>query len=403
MNKVNLIARHEFVVTVRRRAFIIFTLAFPLIAILGILAAQLIAGLAKPPVALEKIGFVDISGSVTTGISEEDVSFVPFTSAGDANKAMLDSSVKEYIVIPADYLQTGVIQRYTLSRSLDTSGKTQQVIRDFLLTNLLKGNSQDVIERAKSPLNLVSTILTSTGEVAPKQAGLGAVIIPYIFALLLLMSIFFSSGYLLQGLGEEKENRVMEILLSSVSASQLLAGKVVGLGAAGLLQVIIWLVTARFLGVYASATWGALLGNLQVPAEFLVLGTVYFVLGYLLFAVLMAGVGAVSPTAREGQQMSTLFTIIGVIPLMFMTFILENPNHVVSQALTIIPITAPITVILRLAVTNIPAWQLIASIVVMVGAIAGCFVLAAKLFRTFLLMYGKRPEFGEIVRSFRRA
>jgi len=404
MNKTTLIARHEFLVTIRRRAFIIFTLAFPLLAIFGILAAQVISGLAKPPAALETVGYIDQAGGFTDFTSQGSVTIKPFTIPGDAQKALLDNSIKEYFVIPPDYLQTGAIQRYTLNRQLDTSGKTEQVIRDFLLGNLLKGkNSQAVIDRVKAPLNMTSIILTASGEVAPNQGGFAAFIIPYIFGLLLLMSIFFSSGYLLQGLGEEKENRVMEILLSSVSARQLLAGKVIGLGAAGLLQVIIWLFSAQFLARYASSTWGAIIGNLQVPAEFLILGTVYFILGYLLFAVLMAGVGAVSPTAREGQQLSTLFTATGVIPLMFMQFIIENPNHVVSQAMTIIPITAPITVMIRLGITEIPMWQIAASIAVMILAIFGCFVLAAKLFRTFLLMYGKRPDFREIMRSFRKA
>jgi ABC-2 type transport system permease protein len=403
MNKITLIARHEFLVTIRRRAFIIFTLAFPLLAILGILATQVISGLVKPPAAAETVGYIDQAGGFTDYASQGNVNFKPFATPEDAHKALLDNGIEEYFVISPDYLQTGAIQRYTLNRQIDTSGKTEQVIRNFLLGNLLKGNSQAVIDRVKAPLNMTSIILTTSGEVAPNQGGFAAFIIPYIFGLLLLMSIFFSSGYLLQGLGEEKENRVMEILLSSVSARQLLAGKVIGLGAAGLLQVIIWLFSAQFLARYASSTWGAIIGNLQVPAEFLILGTVYFILGYLLFAVLMAGVGAISPTAREGQQLSTLFTVTGVIPLMFMQFIIENPNHVVSQALTIIPITAPITVMIRLGITEIPVWQIAASVAVMVLAIVGCFILAAKLFRTFLLMYGKRPDFSEILRSFRKA
>jgi ABC-2 type transport system permease protein len=295
------------------------------------------------------------------------------------------------------------VQRYTLNREMEASGTTVQIIRSFLLQNLLAGNSPVIIARAQAPLNMTSTILTETGEIAPNQGGFATFIIPYIFSLLLLMSIFFSSGYLLQGLGDEKENRVMEILLSSVSPKQLLAGKVIGLGAAGLLQVIIWLFSAQFLAKYASATWGAIIGSLQVSPEFLILGTVYFILGYLLFAVLMAGVGAVSPTAREGQQMSTLFTVAGVAPLWFMGFLMQNPDHVVSQILTIFPITAPITIMIRLGLTHIPVWEIAISIAVMALTIFGCFILAAKLFRTYLLMYGKRPDMKDIMKSFRNA
>ncbi|GAH57167.1 unnamed protein product, partial [marine sediment metagenome] len=127
-----------------------------------------------------------------------------------------------------------------------------------------------------------------------------------LFGFLLIMAIFSSSGYLLQGLGEEKENRIMEILLSSVSPRQLLTGKVLGLGAAGLVQVVIWLLSIVFLVQLASTTIGGVLSTLQIPGNLLVLGIVYFILGYLLFAVLMAGIGAIGATARESQQMSML-------------------------------------------------------------------------------------------------
>jgi ABC-2 type transport system permease protein len=404
MNKTTLIARHEFIITVRRKAFIIFTLAFPVLALLAMLASQVISGLEKPPAEIESIGYVDETGVFNEYTAQGKIELVRFASQDEAKIALLEKDIKEYFVVSADYISTGRVLRYTLDRELEPGGETYTVIRDFLLSNLLEGKTTpEITERVKAPLNMVSTLLTDTGEVAPNQGGFATFIIPYIFSMLLLMSIFFSSGYLLQGLGEEKENRVMEILLSSISSRQLLAGKVIGLGAAGLVQIIVWLVSAQFLAQFASNTWGNIIGNLQIPSDFLILGTTYFILGYLLFAVLMAGVGAISPTAREGQSMSTLFTLAGVSPLWFMAFIIENPDHIVSQILTIFPITAPVTVMIRLGLTKIPIWELAVSIGLMVAAIIGCFILAAKLFRTFLLMYGKRPELKEILRSFRNA
>ena len=218
-----------------------------------------------------------------------------------------------------------------------------------------------------------------------------------------MLAIFTSSGYLLQGLGEEKENRVMEILLSSISPKQLLAGKIIGLGAAGLVQIIVWLVSANFLMKMASAAWGNVIGSLQVPPDFLILGIIYFILGYLLMAVIMAGVGSVNPTAREGQQMSAIFTIPVIIPIYFMGLIMEHPENIVVKILTFIPITAPITVIVRLGLSEIPLWELLVSISILILSIWGLFVLCTKLFRTYLLMYGKRPDLKEIVRSFREA
>ena len=405
VSKTSVIARHEFVTTIRRKAFIILTLAFPVLALLGLLASEVISGLA-PATEVEKevIGYVDATGLFTDTILHERISLQPFATPEAARTALLDGDVKQFFIIPPDYLTSGLVQRFTIERDLEPAGETQVLIRDFLLGNLLKGKAPpEVIERVKSPLNMVSTVLTETGEVAPNQGGFAAFIVPYIFSILLLLAIFFSSGYLLQGLGEEKENRVMEVLLSSVSSKQLLAGKVLGLGAVGLVQIIIWLLSVRVLTSIVNNQWSDVIGALQIPGEFLVLGTIYFVLGYVFFAVLMAGVGAVSPTAREGQQMSTLFTLPAVVPMWAMPFIIQNPDHVVSRVMTLFPVTAPITVMIRFGLTEIPLWEITISIILLAASTVGLFLLCARVFRTFLLMYGKRPGFREITRSFRRA
>ncbi len=403
MNKTLLLIKHEFLINVRRKVFIILTLAFPLIALLGILAGRAIPGIITPVTTIEKIGYVDKVGIFNESLTQDNIQLVPFNTEDAAKTALVNKDIKEYFVIPANYISSGLIQRYTLSNEIAPSTAVQTAIRDFLLNNLLKGNEADIIDRVKSPMNIASTTLTGSGTVAPRQGGFSALILPYIFSVLLIIAIFFSSGYLLQGLGEEKENRVMEILLSSVSPKQLLAGKVIGLGAIGLVQIIVWLVSANFLLRMASATWGNVIGSLQVPPEFLILGIVYFILGYLLMAVIMAGLGSVSPTAREGQQMSALFTIPVIIPVYFMALIMEHPENIVVKILTFIPITAPITVIARSGLSEIPIWELIVSIGILVLSIWGCFVLTTKLFRTYLLMYGKRPDLKEIIHSFKNA
>jgi ABC-2 type transport system permease protein len=403
VNKTLILVKHEFLNTVRRKAFVILTLAFPLLALLGLLAAQIIPGMITPSTTVSKIGYVDKTGIFIQTISEDKTELVPFDSEEAAKTALLDKKVKEYFIISPDYISSGIVQRYTLSNELAPGMDTQTVIRDFLLTNLLKGNSADIIARAKYPLNIASTTLTAAGIPATRQGGITAFILPYIFSILLMMAIFTSSGYLLQGLGEEKENRVMEILLSSVSPRQLLAGKVLGLGAAGLVQIIIWLISANFLVKIAAASFGNILGSLQIGPEFMILAIIYFVLGYLLMAVIMAGMGSISPTAREGQQMSALVTIPVVIPIYFMAIIMEHPENPFVKVLTFFPITAPITVIVRLGLSEIPLWELLVSMAVLILSIWGCFILCTKLFRTYLLMYGKRPDLKDIVRSFKEA
>ena len=401
MNKTLLLIKHEFLGTVRRKAFIILTIAFPLIALLGILAGQVLPGMIKTTTTIEKVGYVDQVGLFTQNTSESNIHLIPYSTEDAAKTALEQKDISEYFVIPANYIKTGSIQRYTLTTEIAPGSAVQSAISDFMLNNLLQGNSPDIIARAKNPVNISSTTLTAAGTPATNQGGFSAIILPYIFSILLLLAIFTSSGYLLQGLGEEKENRVMEILLSSISPRQLLAGKVLGLGAAGLVQIVVWLISANFLLRMASASWGSVLGSLQITPEFLILGIVYFILGYLLMAILMAGVGSISPTAREGQQMSVIFIMPVIIPIYFITLIMENSDSIAVRILTFIPLTAPITVMVRSGISVIPIWELIVSIGILILSVWGLFILTTKLFRTYLLMYGKRPDMKEIVRSFR--
>jgi ABC-2 type transport system permease protein len=295
-----------------------------------------------------------------------------------------------------------VINRYTLEKQLAASPAITAAVNNFLLSNLLAGKvPAATIARIEAPLNLVTTRLTETGAVAPEQGGYGNLIIPFVFGILLALSIIFSSTYLLQGLGEEKENRLIEILLSSVSPRQLLTGKVLGIGAAGLVQVAVWAISTPLLLNMASSSIGGFISTIQLPANFIVLAVVYFILGYLLFAVISAAIGAISSGSREGQQLIGVFTIPLLIPLWFTSLLMLFSGNPVWVFFTIFPLSAPVEVIMRLGVSVIPPWQLIASIGVLVLSIIGILFLTIRIFRTYLLMYGKRPGFGEVIRNLR--
>jgi ABC-2 type transport system permease protein len=350
------------------------------------------------------VGYIDEAGIFNGYTDQGNVILVAQPTEEEAFDNMLDEEISQYLVIPQDYLSTGLVNRYTLERELEPPYEVQQAIKDFLIGNLLEGQvGDDVLDRVSYPLSLSSITLDKSGQVAPEQGGFTAFIVPYIFSFLLIMAIFTSSGFIMQGLGEEKENRVMEILLSSVSPRQLITGKVLGLGVAGLLQIIVWLVSARFLAGMASSTIGGMLSSLQIPTDFLILSLVYFILGYFLFAIIMAGAGSIGASARESQQLSVIFTLTAVSPLWFAYLITNNPNNVIVQFLTMFPLTAPVTVMLRMGLTDIPVWQLAVSIGLMIATIIGLLVLVAKVFRTFLLMHGKTPRLGEIIRYLRQA
>jgi ABC-2 type transport system permease protein len=403
VNKTRLVFRHEFLHTIKRKGFIIMTLIVPVLALIAIGIFHLVSTVSVPPVVeTATIGYVDEVGGFGQYTTQGNIELVRFETADEATAALINGDVSEYFVIPPDYISEGKINRYTLEKEVETPAVITTAIKNFLTSNLLSDKvPPETVSRIEAPLDLVVTRLTETGEVATEQGGYGNVIIPGIFSFLLAFSLMFSSSYMVQGLGDEKESRLIEVLLSSVSTRQLLVGKVLGLGAAGLVQVVIWLVSAPLLLRLASSSFGGFISTIQLPANFIVLGIVYFILGYLLFAALSAGTGAISPNAREGQQLSMIYTMLVFIPIWFASLLFIFPDNPIWKVLTIFPITAPMAAMLRLGVSEIAAWELAVSIAVLALSIIAVLFLAIRAFRIYLLMYGKRPKWGEIFRVLR--
>ncbi len=406
MNKIFIILKHELINTLRRKSFIIMTLAFPLLGVLAIGGYQIIQGMAEPEPIVETvmIGYVDKTGIFDEYTDYKNVNLLAQPDEETAFRAMSGGEISQYFFIPENYLDTGIIIRYTLERELDIPGNISAAIKEFLINNLLADQvDSDIIQRVVYPLSLSSITLDNSGQIAADQGGFSSFIVPYLFSILLIMAIFTSSGFLLQGLGEEKENRVMEILLSSVSPRQLITGKVLGLGAAGLFQIVIWLVSARYLASAASETIGGMLSNLSISGDFLAVSLIYFILGYLLFGIIMAGAGSIGATARESQQLSIVFTLMAIVPFYFITALMNNPDGTIARVFTMFPFTAPLTVIIRMGIGDIPLWQLAVSILLMILTIIGLLFLVAKIFRTFLLMHGKTPKISEIIKLLRQS
>jgi ABC-2 type transport system permease protein len=174
------------------------------------------------------------------------------------------------------------------------------------------------------------------------------------------------------------------------------------LGLAGLLQVAVWLVTIEVFSQVATSIIPAL-SDISIPAGLFGWGIVYFILGYLMFAALYAGIGSIGATAKEGQGWSTIFVLPAILPYYFSYFIISNPEGAVSRALTFFPLTSPITSMIRLASGAISAWEIALSLIILAGSVVVIMWLATKIFRVFLLMYGKRPALREIARYIREA
>jgi len=401
MNKTYLIFKHEFLLAIRRAGFVILTLIVPVMALLGIGIIELVKTLSKTPAnETTVIGYVDEVGVFDSQTNEAFTRLIPFSSEDEAGLALARQEISEFIIIPADYISSGTIKRYTLKKEAQTSPATVAYIKSFLTASLLNEKvPPDIIALIVSPLNLAVSRITAQGEIAVEKSNVGNVIIPALFSLLLSLALMFGATSLISGLGEEKESRLIEVLFSSVSVRQLLLGKTLALGIAGLLQVLVWLISAPLILNLASSSFGGFMSTINLPANFLILGIIYFILGYLLFAVLSIGIGAISSSAREGSQLSMFYVMLGFVPLWFSSLLMAFPNSSIWIFLSIFPITAPVQTMLRLGVSDVPAWQILTSTGVLVISIIVGLILSIKIFRMQMLMHGKRPGIAEIRNS----
>ncbi len=397
MRKSWIVARHEFRVTVKRVWFVVATFVLPLIFAglgwgmqsVGVRAVEESISTVRD----KKLGFVDLWG----GLGEKPA-FVKFATEDDAKAALLAKKIGSYIVVPEDYLKSGEIRVVTQRKPTLLTAQQPPLpagVSDWLVEAVLKGSRPDQIERAKNPLRTRPVYLDEAGQPSmedTKETEKRA-FVAYAFFILLFVSIFTSSAYLLQGMAEEKENRVMEMVLSSITPDELMLGKLIGLGAAGLLQMGVW-VCMSLIGVIFTAVQIAI-----SPLAFFFC-FVYFLLGYVLYGSLMLGFGALGTNLRESQQMASIWSFLGASPAMIVIALFEAPQGTVARIFSYIPFTAPTTMMFRYVVDpkGTPTYDIVASILLLLGSTWFALRLSARLYRAGLLLYGKRPGVREIWR-----
>jgi ABC-2 type transport system permease protein len=403
------VARHEFLKTVKRKEFLFMTFIFPVFLAGITLVPALLAGMT--PSEDQSIGYVDRTGSldfpgeVTNsgfavgpfGEETTTIEFVWYAETPDASRALRNGEISSYIVIPVDFLETGVIELYTSEKGVAVpSVDLAADLSDIVVTSLLQDEVDEaVLQRVKDPVNIKLFDIGESGKANEQGVAdiLGDLGLPFLTAFLLFFSIFSSSGYLLRSVSEEKENRIIEVLLSSATPTELLTGKIMGLGAVGLLQITVW--------IFAVALGASYALPLSLNPFLLFLAVVYFLFGYLFFASLMAAVGAMSSSLQESQQVAGIFTFAAAVPLIFMQLLLTKPDSPLAIFLSLFPITSPVAMLVRIGATEVPFYQIAVSLFILMLSIHGVIIFSSRLFRAYLLMYGKRPAVREILRNMR--
>lgn len=235
-------------------------------------------------------------------------------------------------------------------------------------------------------------------EFKQMQQGNWAFVFPSIIAMVFSLAIFLSANFLLQRIATEKESRILEILVSSVSFRELLVGKIFGMALLGLIQFFSWMATGFIVMSLAAPVVLEVLIYSHFGFEAVILYLIFFLLGYFLYAALLAAVGILSETRSQAQQVSWLLSFFALVPAISTLFLSKSGPNTLATILTLFPLTTPIAAMIRIFIGNMPLAEIVAGIVVLLITIAVLIFITARLFRAEVLMYGKSFSFKELVR-----
>jgi ABC-2 type transport system permease protein len=387
MNKTFLVLRNEMVTVLRSKSFLFVTFALPLFGVLIFLGVSLLKGDAaeSPTVSTvssesdeyEVEGYVDEGGLVQA--LHPDVPegiLVPYPDEASAHKALNSGQISAYYIIPADYLESGDLVYINPAYRVASDSGQSWMMRQTIFANLL-GNDAERLARASQPMDVQVNALAP--ESVRNLDNPLTFFLPYGSMMILYLVLMMSASLLLNSVGNEKKNQVIEILLSSVTPRQMLTGKILGLGLLGLLQTVIWVGTAYTLLRVSGRTFN-LPAGFQLPASIIAWEIVFFLLGYTVYASLMAGLGALVPNLREASQAVIVVIWPLLLPMFFIISLIEHTHDALAIAFSLFPLTAPVAMVARLAAGGVPWWQpclsaalLLTTAFFVVRAVAGLF------------------------------
>jgi ABC-2 type transport system permease protein len=451
MREVYLFAVREIREKARSRGFLLTTVALPLVVILfGLVTEGLGTG---PPEGVEIPSGVDEFGESIGYVDRADlISEIPegldaarireFGSVDAAQAAVQAGEIAAFYLIPPDYRETGRVSRY--SERLESNPSDRDDLEWLLVSNLLPDLDRAARMRARYPFNAQSLRSVTVSESGTQGASSDS-IVPFFVGLIIMMPLFTSGGYLFQSLQQEKGSRVLEILLASIRPWQLLGGKVLGYGGLILLQYLIWGVLggiaalvagSQILGMLASIRpwqllggkvlgygglillqyliWGVLGGIAALVAGSHILGMLasvdlagaelvwilpYALGGFLLYAGVMSGIGALAEDMESSRVWVFLITLPMLLPFYLGSTIAQAPGGPLAVALSLVPFSAPVAMMLRLTSTAVPTWEILLSLGLLLITGVGAVALMARIFRAQVLLSGGGLSLSKLWRA----
>jgi len=423
MQRILKIAQREYIETAKTKTFIIGLLMTPVIIGAIIFFTSRISGDKAGPRPPIKVAVTDLSKTLAEDIK---TSFDDYNKRNpnrrfllqqldvrqDSNAVQIQGKAKlrngqldAYVVLDEDILQgPGKIRFYTHKpkpANLDAFWTIESLFRKAVENRRyqIEQLDQKLLAKLRNvPIERVEIGSADEKERVQSQTQrIANMMVPFFFMYLIFMGIVGTGQQMLGSIIEEKNSRIVEVLLSAVSPFQLMAGKILGLAGIGLTVMALWSAAA-----YAAARWQGL--NVDVTPEMMVYFVIYYILGYLLFSAILTGIGSVCNTIKETQSLMMPIMLVFIIPMIGWFKLVQSPDGTLARVLSFVPPVTPMVMILRLAAgADVRFVEIGASILLLAVAVLVVTWVAAKIFRTGILMYGKRPGPLEIFRWLRQS
>jgi ABC-2 type transport system permease protein len=382
-----LVAKHEYRRMVVRRGFVFGTLAVPLgiVAVIGMaILVQRMGENDLPLGYVDKAGILDGTLQANLPSADDRIEIRAFPNTETALAALEAEEVQAVFVLSPDYRRTLQTDLYYLEDP--PSEDVWSEFDDFVRLNLIATLPTEVQERVFEGPNPTLKDISSHREFS--KSSIINVILPFVASMFFFIATMSAAGYMLRVVADEKENRTMEVMVTSVTPGQLIGGKAAGLLAASLTQLSIY-VLAVVVGIKVAAPYVKELQQAAVPWMYLGVIALFFFPAYALISAVMIALGGAVTEIDQGQQIAGVLSLIFMIPLFLVGLLFANPAHPAIVALSLFPPTAFITISLRWGLGTIPMWQLGLSWVLLVVTAAFMIWAAARIFRAGMLRYGQ--------------
>ena len=400
MTKVWKIIKYEYRRHVFRKRFLWSLLSLPLVVLLMVGTALMIAYFetdSTPAGYIDPSDFLKAPLTIENngGIFDPTIKFLPYQALTEAQSDLEAGVIQAIFILPEDFPQSQDVELIYLE---EPGSSVSDQFLNFVRHNLMASDNLNLQVEQRLTEGSQVTFSTLDGSREFREDQWYVVLMPFIAGIIFIFVVMTSGGYLMQAVVEEKENRTMEIVITSVTPMQLMTGKIVGNIGVGLTQLIVWFVFG-WIGLKVAGQFVPVLQNFSLPPNYI--GTILLITlpAFVMVAALMAAIGATMTEMREAQQIQGMISLSITVPFYLSNSLMFHPNSTLAYVMSYFPLTSPLTILIRQSITEIPVWQMALHVALLVVFAIFSIWFSGKAFRLGMLQYGRKITLKEIFRK----